>query len=365
MYESGRSMNFLAINPLFNTIPAQKKSETNVVSVPRFGLTMAQPLSKDTVSFKGGFPTKKIMSSRGDAITNKLAQEIRLAVMPSHIALGKKFEMYFGDILSKDGQKGLVTMLHRLKSTNSICEKTATRGWTNKKEVLANMNDISGYCFVLEEQKSFTEFAKRFSKMIKKGEVDVVEVEYHRLAPKYKKGKVEKTYESLSLSGLQKIKEAIIDTKNPTTQFWREVDSMSGYSGCHITVRNHDGTKSEIQIMIRGMHDQKYVENLFYKIRNGKTVDSKYRFIEQFLQRLKRKPAEQMTEVDNTLQKAMTKYTQESYENVLLNPFSTEHKFLSPFDSQRLTAREKEMLSDFDFNKIYKLMEACENIAII
>lgn len=365
MYESGRSMNFLAINPLFNTIPAQKKSETNVVSVPRFGLTMAQPLTKDTVSFKGGIPTKKIMSSRGDAITRQLAQEIRLAVMPGHASFGKKLTAYFGDILSKEGKTGLITMEHRLKSADSICEKTATRGWTNKKEVLANMNDISGYCFVMEDKKSFTEFAKRFSEMIKKNEIDIVEVEYHRLAPKYKKNKIETTYDSLSLSGLQKIKDAIIKTKNPTTQFWREVDSMSGYSGAHITVRNHDGTKSEFQIMTRGMRNLKHDENLFYKIRNGKTVDPKYRFIEQFLQPLRTKAPEKMTEHDIALQKAMTKYTQEAYEKVLETPFSTECKFLSPIDSQRLTAKEKEMLSDFDFNKIHKLMEACENIAII
>ena len=78
---------------------------------------------------------------------------------------------------------------------------------------------------------------------------------------------------------------------------------------------------------------------------------------------LKIKNKDSMTDEEKALQKAIKKYTQEAYERMLVNPYEKTGNFLTIEQSVRLTKKEKEMLKDFDFNKIGKLMKACENIA--
>ncbi len=377
-------MNILSVSNFRITTPFKGNTPQQSVTEPRFGLTMASPLLNDTVSFGAAAKAKKAVHAvqqttkaagkRSDGITLQLARLLRSHIQKPHAELKNHLqELFKGQIKpnphevinNKNSQKYLFTMLDRIKSEDSIIQKTASRGWGNlgKKELLANMTDVSGLCFVLEDKKSLGEFIKKLSKEICEGKLNIEEAEYHRLPTIYKSRTAPQTFDSLEPEQLQKLKNAIYDTQNPTTQIWKDVDSMSGYSGLHLIVKNSDGTKSEIQLMTRAMHNLKNVENLFYKIRNNKNVDPKYRYIEQFMEPLKVKDKDSMTESEKALQKAIKKYTQEAYEEVLNKPFDTSNKFLSVEMSARLNKKEKEMLKDYDFNKIGELMKTCESIA--
>ena len=343
----------------------------NNISYPQFGIKMAAPLSCDTISFTGTTQTKKNLNDRKDTISIDLAMQIQASIADAHTHNEKLFKRKFADILSSDYNKNrfsttfhknLITMDARLKSPESIQEKSGTRGWATKKDILHNMGDVSGFCFILEDKKSFPEFIKRFSEMIQKGDIKVKEVEYHRIAPEYKKNNVFKSFDSLPQNQFAKLKKTIMDKQCPTSQFWWDVDSVSGYSGLHITIKNQDGTLSEIQVMTRAMANFKDTENLLYKIRNNKSVNKKYRFIEQFLAPLKVEDPDNMTEQEKALQKAMKKYTKEAYTNVLSNLYKDNYDFLKVDDATSLTKKEKNMIRDYDFNTIHKFIETCNNV---
>lgn len=359
-------MNILQINSFKIPTPIKFDVARNNASSPtNFGLTMPKPLSKDTVSFKGAQQTIKTAGSRANAISLRTARILQDRVKKAHGYLNELFHKEFDGKLSTEHQTNTLTLLNRIKSEDSICQKTASRDWGTLKvpALLTNMTDISGFCFVLEDKKALNEFINKYIQLIKTNKIDIVEAEYHRLPPKYLKGGRVDSFDSLDPIKLQKLKNTIIEHKNPSYQLWKDVDSMSGYSGLHLTLRNGDGTYTEVQVMTRGMHNFKQVENLYYKIRNGKDVDPKYNYIAQFMQNLKPKNPQDMTDEEKAMQKAIRKYTQEAYEEMLSRPFDKTRRFLKVKDAISLNKKEKEMLNDYDFNKIGDLMKACEEIA--
>ena len=358
-------MNILSINNLAQPkVLNQQQAERNRFShfLPKFGLKIAQPLKQDTVSFSGFVPTKKTCGDLKGACSAKAAKIIRNKHIDAHLANLKTFKTKFSSLLSTEESRGSITLLNRLKSIFSIQLKTASLGIGElpNSEIQKKINDVSGFCFILENNEAYNNFVKIFNSMIKHGEINPTEAEYHRLAPTYKKGKLERSYDSLNPALSQKLKNTIYDVKNPTTQIWKEIDSRSGYSGLHITIKNTDGTKSEIQVMTRAEADLKHYENLYYKFRNGKPLDPKYKMLEPILKPLKPIDPESLTDEERFLQKALTKYTQEAYNLTLENPYEANLPFLKVSEAKTLTLKEKELIEPFDFNKIKLLVDACD-----
>lgn len=355
-------MNILALNP-FRIQNNNSPANLTVNYQPSYGLTMAEPLSKDTVSFGcTKQQSVKKMASRSDAITTDLAKKIRKRKEHPHKRKKQLLTENFGSLIDN----GLITFKDRIKGENSICEKSATRGWTNMEQVLLHMGDVSGFCFILNSPKAFPEIIKGFRNLLKSREIEITEAEYHRKEPKYKNSKIVESYDSLKPQDLQSLKSDINKIQKPTTQIWKDVDSRSGYSGLHLTLRTKDGEISELQIMTLTMDKVKKVENILYKIRNGKTVAPKYEAVEKYLEPLK--PVDEYaTEAEKTtseaLQKAMTKYTQEAYEQPLKKPYDSNFELLKVEDAKSLTKKEKALIAKYDLNKIAILMEACERMA--
>lgn len=354
-------MNILALNPFkINTCNNTTKP---VNAVSRFGLTMAAPLSKDTVSFGCGIKqsTKK-MTNRSDGIPIALAKRIRAKKDAPHKRKTQLLLTNFGDLINN----GTITFKDRLKGENSICEKSATRGWNTMDQCIEHMDDISGFCFVLNTPKAFSEVIKRIKKMLQSREIEVTNAEYHRREPKYKKSKIVESYDSLKPYELQTLKGVINKIQNPTTQIWKDVDSRSGYSGLHLTLRTKDSEKSELQIMLMTMDKVKKIENLLYKIRNGKTVEQKYEPAEKYLAPLKpirEYATEPEKKAHEQLQSTMTKYIQEAYFKTLKKPFDKNFVPLAVSESETLTKKEKSLIEKYDLNKIAILIEACEKMA--
>ena len=368
-------MNVLGISN-FNKVfvNPNNDSRSNIVTT-NFGLKLNNPLNKDTVCFKGvkkavvedvAKQTKKTAGDLKDLITTDLEKKVRKKVTPAHKKFVADIKNYFKNELSTDDEKKSITLFERVKTEFSIGQKAISRGWYTKNEILENMRDISGICFVIEDSKGFSSFVKNFSEMMKHSKANIVEVEYLRTPPVIKRGKILKSYNSLPVSGLNKLKDNIDKYLTPTQTLWKDVDSVAGYSGLHITVKHPDGNFSEVQIMTRGMHSVKDPENFFYKVKNNKVVGKKYEMLEEYLKPLRKgdpgtMTAKQINE-QKTLHKALNKYTQEAYKYAIHNPFG-HTKILSVKDSKDLTSAEKVLLARYDLNLIVDLMNCCQKSA--
>lgn len=347
-------MKILELNN-FN-IQAKPHYSPKYAPLTNFGLKMKQPLGADTVSFKGIEQTVKKMSNRSDGCSIMVAKQVRARMAGNHKTVLTLFNKRFKDILSTDTEKKLITLKQRLKSENSICEKTATRGWVSKDEILKNMGDISGLCLVLESPKSLKEAFKGISDMVKAREVVIDEVEYLRRPPVYQKGEIVESFESLNQEQVQNFTQALTKFDQNLDRKIQDVNSMTGYSAMHISLLHKDGTKTEVKLMTRGMHDLHEVENLYYKAKNGKDINPKYKFIKGHLEKLKVLDPKNLTPEELKIHKPLFEYTQAAYAEALRHPYDSSKRFLSTTDPA---------ISEFDFNKTQLLMDACNRVAKI
>ena len=70
-------MNILAINNFkFNAPFKANNSNNNVITAPKFGLRMAQPLTQDTISFQAFAQTRKISGDLKGACSATTAKNI-------------------------------------------------------------------------------------------------------------------------------------------------------------------------------------------------------------------------------------------------------------------------------------------------
>ncbi len=354
-------MNILALNPF--KIEKNNVQTERYDSRPRFGLTMASPLLKDTVSFKGDkLPSKKSMEKGAYIISADLAMRIQAIKAAPHERKKQLLNQYFGDL----AEQGLITFFDRLKGIRSIREKATTNGWDSMKPIMEHMDDISGFCFVLNTPKAFAEVCKRFKTMLQARDIEVNQVEYHRRAPKYKKNNIVETYDSLKPGDLQRLRDEINRIQNPISKIWFDVDSRSGYSGLHSTLRTKDDQTSELQIMTKNMAAVKKIENLLYKIRNGKSIDSKYEIVARYLTALKpldEHASEDERKISDVLQMAMTKYSQEAYGQTIASPFDNKFEPLKVENAETLNKKEKKAIANYDLNKLAELMIRAEYLA--
>ncbi len=356
-------MNILALNPFKLSNNSNNNTFVSRNSNPRFGLTMAKPLSKDTVSFGcNRAPSKKVKEEAAFIISEALAKKIRARKEEPHNRKKQLLNEYFGDLI----EQGVISFSNRLKGNRSIREKATTNGWGTLGLILEHMGDISGFCFILNDSKAFSEVNKRLLRLLQSRELEVVEGEYHRLAPKYKKNQIVESFDSIKPNELQKLKEGVNRIQNPTRQIFYDVDSRSGYSGLHLTLRSKDGEKSELQIMVMPISKVKKAENTTYKIKNGKSIEQKYApIVETYLAEfkpLKKTASEAEKKAHEQLLAAMTKYTQEAYALAAQNPYNPNFEILKVENATTLTKKEKEILGKYSFDKIAILMEACERM---
>ena len=354
-------MNILPANLSLNNLNSFQLNQNNKVEQQpyQFGLKMANPLSADMVSF-GSSPTSKIAGRKGEMISQDLAKKIIEKIQKPHNKLKSLLENEFKDLITKNS----ITLKDRIKDEYSLRLKTGSRKLYDEKSILSGgITDISGFCFILEDKNAFKDAMNIFIKLIKNNkiiipranEIEGLPVEYHVIPPVYnKKGEIVETFNSLDPTILQKFKTTLIDKYHPASRISDTIDSISGYSGLHVIVKNQDGTYSEIKFLIRSMVDVQKVENLLYKLRNGKEVASKYSYMETILtpfKPVKDYATEQEKREHTQLTKAISNYTQEVYKDALKHPYEKKAKMPTPSDP---------LIAQYDFNKLLKLMETCE-----
>ncbi len=321
-----------------------------------YNITMNKPLRADTVSFKAALPSNKTMGKLKDMVTELVAKRVHQKHVKPHNDMLKLIKKRFEDILSTENERNLITLHHRIKKNFSIRQKTTSIDVTNIENLFKEMKDVSGFAFILEDGKAFQQFTNILNKMIRNREINIVDLEYYRIPPLCKKSKIIESYDSLNTNLVNKIGATVDEVTNRTKPILDEKPSPAGYSGLHITIKHKDGTFSEWQVMTRAMHNLKEIENFFYKMKEGKSLDPKYSYIEDALSALKPMP-DYATEKEIAAQKALKskilQYTIEAYKERLKRPYVDRLDFLVPTDPE---------LAKYDFNKIAALKELCESL---
>lgn len=352
-------MNILSINNFgFKTPFKANSNETSTFVTPNFGLKMARPLTDDVVSFKGG-KTKKIINAATEALTQtekmagSYADAARVRDIKDKIGLLEQahkdlkrniMTIYKGSVAEKNRTEGCsLTLLDRIKTTKSYKEKSTI---VNIKEI----DDGSGFAFILEDISGFKTFTDNFNKLLKKG-YTVVDYEYHRIPPLFNRGQIQQTFDSLNPSTQQRLKKDILKLNPQMSGHMVDRDSKAGYSAIHLILRDKKGQMHEIQVYTRAMADVKAAENLVYKLKNGKSVPNDYLKVSPHLKMLM--PPKKGTAISPEavkIQEEMKKYCWNAYVDALSHPF-TPNKILRP-DLEKYPN-----LKDYDLNALSLLLK--------
>lgn len=292
--------------------------------------------------------TIKKMESRADAINVELAKRIYRESTPAYEQFKNIMNKHFGGLISTDtnpdrplayGKNGLVT---RHKSVESICEKTASKGFINREEIKEGMSDIIGGKLVLRDAspKSVELIVKKLIEAVKDNELKIFEIEDYRLKsfdsyiPKKSMAKLVKECGKMRTNGVEVAERYI----------------PSGYNGVHFGIYLPDGFKGEIQLFGIDVQRVKEIEDLIYKVKNNKSLDAKYRPIEELLAPIK---------TNKPLQKALNCHTIEQYVAARLKePIGKK----APKGNKFLKAPDY-LPQEFDFNDLFHLKFSCDRKA--
>ena len=317
----------------------RNSSQSNACS---FSCNNLAPLKKDTVSF-GNVKHNKILTSRANSISISLAKNIRAEAESDFI----KFERTIKKILkpftstSSSPNKTIDSFSFRLKSVESIVEKAGSLETNNKDAIKRNFSDLIGGRIVLKDtsKEKVNEIIEALTKAVKNGEIKIKEIENYR--PEHK-------YEYASNNVLRKLEKECV---NWTTDFnFHEAQVPTGYMAIHLGVETPNKFLGELQIMGKGVEQLKELEDIFYKIKNNKNIDKKYKPIATKLKDLA---------TNEPLRRAFNAHTKEQYiyarknenkKSYVPNVFLKHPDFLD---------------AKYDFNRIFKMKTECDNKAKI
>lgn len=385
-------MNIQRISNL-NFLHFSQKNDT--ARTTNYGLRISEPLKYDTVSFqsirtKGAQKAAKAVTDgirsnkkMGDVeITTKLAKDLRKAVTPAHNENVMLFYRYFSDVLSElDANKNIVnrnllTFMERIKGEYSVIQKASSIAQDeniaidkiNKKTLLKNMTDISGMGVILEkapdggkksakkqDDRAMIEAVKRLSKMIKDKAIKVEEVEYHVRAPEYdKNGKIAKTFDTMNRTLVDSLMNTAQEI-NPDCKC-HVVSNPIGYSGLHVKLKNSDGTYTEFKILARAIANIQDIENMFYKVQNGKKVAPQYeKEVGEYLAQLKpldEYATQEEIELFEKVTKTLKEYKKEIYALGVESPLEDINDFPAP---------KNPLIQQYGFNIIRDKMARCSS----
>lgn len=272
-------MNILAINKFSNINLWNLKKDSEATQSSRFDLKMSAPLTKDTVSFKA---TPKAAKKALEA-NRSTVRSLRASMRDSYQKVNKMIENLFGDLRASEKypQNPLADISCRLKSEDSIKEKTGTQECSSMQEIAACMTDIIGTKLIIREPNRSVVDAVlgRFVPLIRSGKLELLEIENKR--PAIVKG--------LSETEASKYDYASVDFLNMFADIQDEFNKKGGSKNKVIRRIDDDFTKAnycaihflfrvpgknpvvfECQVVGENVDKAKFVDDGLYKKLNGK-----------------------------------------------------------------------------------------------
>ena len=311
------------------------------------------PLSRDTVSFSGG---KKVINEEDNAygINRTTAMVIQSDAKRAYLYLDQKLTNILGDMVRPESGKGSLSkpieaINPRIKSIESIIEKSKTRRLESVKEVKEGMTDIIGARIIMADtsREAVDSVIDRFTNAVKNNELKILEIENYRPDPEIDSNdRLIKSYDYASAKNLRELKLAC-DDKLGTSIRKVDEDVPSGYMAIHMLVQLPNGFVGEIQIIGNEVEKLKDIEDICFKIKSGKKIKNLPPKVEKMLSPLADRD-------DEILRKEHNIYTREAYiyqreKEINRSPRKkSDNKFLAIPDF---------MPEELDFNKIAEALK--------
>lgn len=369
-------MNILSVNSFkFNTLFGNNNSQSSTLAMPRFGLTMPKPLSKDTVSFNGISPSKKMIKMNAgipkrDAITAHLSAT---NVQPE---ITNYFKKLFEPITtSKTTPLNPVEDVRgRAKGILSIWEKANTKELDTLEKVYLNMTDLNGVKVVLRDgsDKSVGMALATLMAGITSGALILEEVEVKRplSAKDLKKSEIAK-YDYVAPYEMMKFVNEAKNISGKDVKYDLDTDyTCSNYTAVHFLFKFPSASRGfELQMMGHDVSLFKGMDDIFFKILDNKKVDQEFKPIEKLIKPLMRKQNDLYLEKFNKYradsflfqrEKEPRTSTGEVAEFFLPLKYDIPYqKLISDKDYQFLAETYGIIGNPYDFNNIFKIYKVC------
>ena len=346
--------------------PYQETRQQNFT--PRFGLKMAEPIKEDTVSFKA---TAKMMGSRKDSISMSVAKSIHEEALEALNYMDDKLKNFLYDLVATTyaPENPIETITKRAKEPDSIREKAITRGWVKKDEIKKNMTDLAGMKIIMRDgsQSEVNKVIERLIQFINETGVKIIEIENKRPLPIYNDyGEIVKSYDYASPSMLVKLQKFASKLSGKDIRYVDE-NTPTNYMAIHILMELPNGITGELQIMGHDIAVLKDLEDMCYKVKNGKNLKKRYAPIEKVLAPLK--PPKLNTEgVEETeylsklkahefLCEEHLKYTKDAY---MYQREKEPKKFTTKVKKDSFLKIPSYLPKELDFNYLYELKAKCD-----
>ena len=349
------------INPiltanLYNKTSVHQRTSAYNVSAPKY--SNLAPLTKDTVCFTSGKQDLN-ESDLSNGINLRTAKILYNDIQPAQRYLNKQLDKILGDLVRPEHGSGSLSkpieiIRKRAKTPESIVEKSATRSLGTYDEVKNGLTDLAGAKIVMADtsRDAVNKVIDRFTEAVENGKLKIIEIENYRPEPEINGvGEVVRTFDYASPLALKNLKKAC-DDKSDTTIRKVDEDRPSGYMAIHLLVQLPDGFTGEIQIIGNEMERLKDVEDMCFKVKNGKHLPKKYTSVEKMISSLANKE-------DVILRKEHNKYTRAAY--LHQRDIEQNRNPRKKQETQEFLHIPEYLPEKLDFNNVAREIEKCES----
>lgn len=338
------------------------------VSYPQttnYGLKMSPALSKDTVSF--GATAKMLKSRSQGGVSLGVAKSISKAAEP----MQKKAETFLNELLGDlvatelNPNNPVFKICGRVKTPKSIVEKSATRQYNCKAEVLDFMTDLNGTKIVMRDgRKKYVEkVLSRFLAPIERGEIELIEIENKRPhTTTSMKRYAKEQYDYASIDFLEKLQhtqeekwESLGLKEKRTVRFDMSDLTEVNYSALHFLFKLPGEPRPfELMLMGKDVHDLKELDDKLFKILNNKDIDKKYKPLVDIVQPLTEPGNKEYLEKFNQYRGDAFIFQREKEPNVFAESLDAPAYFLP---------LKYNLPPVYDLNNLNRIMLECEKTA--
>lgn len=345
----------MLIIPSFSSININRNQQTNKLFASTSACGNLAPLKCDMVSFSGGKKSLDFVDENGEeqsvfGINKTTALGLEKEAKYAKNYLDQKLDRILGGLVRPQSGKGssskpIKFINIRIKSADSIIEKSITRKLDSAKEVKEKMTDIVGARIVMADstKPSVDKVIKKLTEAVQSDQIKIIEIENYRPDPEVDiNDNIIKSYDYASARALKDLKLAC-DDKLGTSIKKVDEDTPSGYMAIHMLVKLPNGFTGEIQIIGSEVEKLKEIEDICFKYKNGKKLKDIPLKVKKMLTPLTNKD-------DEILLKEYNIYTREAYMYQRQKEMSDDNK---KSDDKFLQIPEY-LPTSLDFNNIAK-----------
>ena len=301
-------------------------------------------------------------------ITSALANKLHQEALEDTSQLQRAIDRALSPLRVKEGKlcdikHPVHSIEYRTKSANSIREKASQKFLYKKESVIKNIHDLVGARIILgtSEQRGINDVIDKLVECVKDGKLKITEVENHIPA--------DKKYQYASQTKLHQLAQASSDRYGISVP---EINTTrdSGYIAIHLSIEFPDGITGEIQILGENVANLKEIEDIPYKILQGKSIDPKYKSIKEIFEsilQIGNDPTSPENIERTKLRKEFAAYTTAAYkhERDKKPQHSAEEypipSFLTLYEFSKIYGKKVHLDPKMDFNYLCRLKLMADN----